>query len=440
MPTTPTDPGSHRWPLVGLLLAALLLGGCSDEIPEPDQGPRDGTRGGAKLPEARNVVPALTHTLRRRADAVLHEDRAAFLSGIDRRQPGFVAEQTWYADNLAQLPIESFSYTLEPSSLVREGRGYWAEVVVSLQLRPYDAAPVVTRDRYLFAPGRGSRYLLASVTDPVWEEDQRDLDPQPWDTGPVTIREGAGVLGIFDAGSASRAAGLVDEAERAAAAVSAEVPYGWDRSVVVYALSSPAFLAGLDDVPGDDPLRLDAVTFEVPAVDGDQVADTRVVLNPRILGVPTRGRSRLLRHELTHVAVGGRADGVPTWLSEGLAEYVSVRSIPPQQRRISGAALAAAEDGLTEMPPDSEFGGDTAEASYGVAWWACEYLARATGEAVLWDLLDALRGADADAVLRDNLRLSTAELARRAGRLMLDTYRPEPDKKEKPDDEPSASP
>lgn len=441
MPTTRTDPSSHRWSLVGLLLAALLLGGCSDEIPEPDQGPgsRNGNRE-LRLPEARDVVPALARTLRRRADAVLRQDRAAFLAGIARRQPGFVAEQTWYVDNLAQLPLEAFSYDVEPASLVREGRGYWAEVDLTLQLRGYDAAPVVSRDRYLFTPGRGARYLLASVTDPAWEEEQRDLDVQPWDTGPITVREGAGVLGIFDAGSESRASGLVDEVERAADAVSAEEPYGWDRSVVVYALSSPAFLAGLDDVPGDDPLSLDAVTFQVPAA-GDGVADTRVVLNPRILGAPVRGRSRLLRHELTHVAIGARADGVPTWLSEGLAEYVSVRSLPPQDRAISGAALAAAEDGLTEMPPDSEFGGDTAEASYGVAWWACEYLARATDEAVLWDLLDALQGADdADAVLRDTLRLSSAELARRAGRLMLDTYRPEPDEEEKPEKKESEEP
>lgn len=439
--STRTERRLRRGPaaLLPALLLIGLLSGCSDDVAEPDaEAPSTRQKDSAgprrpkppKLPEVAEVAPALTRTLDRRADAVLRGDREAFLAGLDQRQAGFVTEQTVYADNLAQLPLATFAYDLEPASLVREDDSYWGEVDLTVRLDPYDDAPTVTRDRFLFTRGPGGRFVLASVTDPVWEEKQ-DLHPQPWETGPITVREGTGVLGIFDPGSASRAAALVGELERAADAVSAEVPYDWDRNVVVYALSSPTFLAGLDDVPGDDPLALDAVTFQVPVGPPDEgIADTRVVLNPHALDKPGAARSRLVRHELTHVAVGDRADDVPVWLSEGLAEYVSVRALSPRDRAISGAALAAAEKGIEEMPGEDAFAGSTAAASYGIAWWACEYVARGSDPSVLWLLLDAIAdreaGEDPDEVLEDTLRLDADRLARKAGELLLDTYRPEP--------------
>ncbi len=113
---------------------------------------------------------------------------------------------------------------------------------------------------------------------------------------------------------------------------------------------------------------------------------------------------------------------MPTWLSEGLAEYVSVRPIPPEDRAISGAALSAAEAGLSTLPSDEEFAGPTSAASYGVAWWVCEYLADSYSESILWSLLEVMPEKGADAALADLLVTDEAALARRAGRLMLATY------------------
>ena len=87
------------------------------------------------------------------------------------------------------------------------------------------------------------------------------------------MRSGTGVLGIFDSGSERYAGGVVADVGTGIADVSAQVPYEWEGRVVVYALSDPTFLAGLEDVPGDDPLDLDAVAFPVPAgpdADGDR--------------------------------------------------------------------------------------------------------------------------------------------------------------------------
>ncbi|MFL6003340.1 MAG: hypothetical protein ACJ72P_11065 [Nocardioides sp.] len=418
--------------LVPVALVPVLLSGCSgDEEPAPAQRPRhegqrDETHQKNPAPQPA-VAPALERALRDRAAAVRSRDRAAFLASVAGRDASFVADQTTYFQNLDQLPLARFAYSLDPTSLSRTGHGYWATVEVTMQLDGYDARPVVRPDRYRFTPQGRGRYAVASVTDQAWES-RNELDPQPWDLGPITVRTGHRVLGVFDAGSKASAHAVMGEVEKGISAVDAAIPYDWDDGVVLYALDDPAFLSGLHNAPGADPLSLDAVSFEVMATAaGRTVASTRFVLNPDVLGDQGPGRGRLIRHELTHVALGSRADDVPAWLSEGLAEYVSVRPMAPEDRAISGAALSAAEDGLTSLPTDQDFAGPGAEASYGVSWWACEYLASAYTEPILWTLLEAMPEGRPDEVLEDLVDMDEGELARRAGRLMLDTYRPEPE-------------
>jgi hypothetical protein len=319
---------------------------------------------------------------------------------------------------------------LDRGSLVRDGDSYWAVVDVRMQLEGYDDRPVTTPDRFRFTPtGRDGRYLLASVTDRRWER-RNHVHPQPWETGPVEVRTGDGVLGIFDGRSVSAADDLISSVESGLAAVADAVPYDWPRSVVVYALSDEAFLSQIDDLPGGDPETLDGVAFPVPATPrGEALAATRFVLNPRMLDRAGPERDRLLRHEITHVAVGEHDDDAPVWLSEGLAEYVSVRPLAPQDRLISPAAVQAAKYGFFEMPEDTGFNYGDSSVHYATAWWACEYLADTYGEDVLWDVLDAMdeKGADPDRVLRREVGISTRELARKAGKLIVATFDPEGD-------------
>ena len=431
-------------------LFPLLLAGCSSEEPptpgdraRPEKQAEKQAEKKARPPRQVDVAPALARTLRERAAAIRSGDQTGFLAGVARGDAGFVADQTAYLVNLEQLPLSRFGYSLDPTSVVRSGRGYWATVEVTMKLDGYDTRPVVTPDRYLFTRQGKGRFAVASVTDQTWES-QNQLDPQPWDLGPITVRTGNRVLGIFDAGSQASAGALVPEVEEGVSAVAAEIPYEWDDGVVLYALDDPSFLSGLDNVPGADPLSLDAVSFEVMArPDARTVASTRFVLNPAVLdreGLADAGagRGRLIRHELTHVALGSRADQVPTWLSEGLAEYVSVRPMAPEDRAISGAALAAAKAGLSALPTDGDFAGPGAEAGYGIAWWACEYLASAYTESILWSLLDGMAEGRPDDALQDLAGMDEEELARRAGDLMLDTYRPEPEPR--PSTSPSKSP
>lgn len=418
------------------------LGGCSD-----DGSPADAARsgagnrtGGASAAElSPDLARAFTGVLDRRAAAVLTGDRTAFTEGLGRGDRAFAAEQATYFDNLAQLPVGRLSYELDRASFVRTGDDYWAVVEVALALEGYDAVPVVTRDRYRFSQvgDDPERYVLSSVTDADWER-RNDVWSQPWDGGPITVRTGDGVLGIFDRRSVASAEPLMESVEHGIDAVSALVPYDWSHSVVVYALSDSDFLTTVDDPPGGDPESLDGLTFPVRAEpDGDRVASTRFALHPRMLDEPGPDRDRLVRHELTHVAIGEHDDHAPVWLSEGLAEYVSVRPMAPEDRRVADAAIAAARAGqVTDLPDDDTFNDDDSAVHYGVAWWACEYLATTLGRGTLWALLDDLEAAgaeaddadaeqaEADARLESLTGMNTRTIARKAAKLLLATFDP----------------
>jgi hypothetical protein len=262
----------------------------------------------------------------------------------------------------------------------------------------------------------------------------------------VEVRSVDGVLGIFDEGSVGAADGLLASVQRGLGEVRAVVPYDWDDRVVVYAFSDTGFLASLEQLPGGDPDLVDGVAFPVPVDDGDRAAGAagvRIVLHPRMLTRTDEARDRLVRHELTHVALGPRDDHVPAWLSEGLAEWVSVAPMAPEDRALSTESLQAAEEGLAsgdlDLPPSDGFNGASSGAHYGLSWWACEVLATTYGDGVLWDLVDRLDAeappagtatsleevdARGDDALRRLTGLSPDDLARRAAKLMVATYGP----------------
>ena len=435
-----------------LVVLSLVLGGLSGCVLLRDDPPGASAPTSAAPPPP-GVIEDLKRVLRRRAVAV-REDRARqFRAGLAAGDPAFRRAQSAYFTSVRQLPLGVFRYSFDPADILRVEGSYWVVVRVHLQLEGYDAAPVVSRDRYLFSPDTRGRLRLASVTDAAWEA-RNGVLAQPWDRGPVQVRSVAGVLGVFDAGSVEQADDLLTSVQRGIADVSAVVPYTWEHRVVVYALSDTGFMASLRELPGGDPDAVDAVAFPVPLDDADPLAATagvRVALHPRMLAREDAARDRLVRHELTHVALGERDDDVPTWLSEGIAEWVSVTPLAPQDRALSTASLVAAREGLEtgdlDLPASEVFNGSTSGANYGLSWWACEHLVSSYGEAVLWDLVDALgdraddraddgaaQGADEGAgqgtderggeVLRRLTGLRTADLAQAAARRMVATYGP----------------
>ena len=440
------------------VVAALLVlagtsaaTGCSllSEDDDDQAGVPSAEPTSAAVEAPQDVVAGIQEALDRRADAVVRRDTRALRAGLARGDRSLRREQTTYIANLNQLPLGEFAYSFDPADLVREGEDYWVVVDVRMRLQGYDDKPVVSRDRYRFTPGGGDGFRLASVSDLQWEVEHQ-VQQQPWDSGPIVVRSLPGVLGIFDPRSVETADPLMKSVQQGIVFVDAVVPYEWSRSVVVYALSDTTFLDSIPDLPGSEPETLDGVAFPVPSSpDSSRIAATRIVLHPRMLGREGPARDRLVRHELTHVAVGSHDDQAPVWLSEGLAEYTSVRPMAPEERDVSRLAIRAARKGFVDLPTDDGFNDSDSTVHYAASWWACEYLASSFDESTLWTLLDELGKPDADreGILAAYTGLNTRMLARKAGKLLLATYAPEaldqppePDPSADPSGSPGASP
>ncbi|MDT0201400.1 hypothetical protein [Nocardioides sp. AE5] len=405
-------------------VVAMLLGlaGCSV----------GGTAPPVTLPPpaaaAPDLVEGLEEVLQARTDALLAGDVDGWRSVLVD-DPEFVAAQEQYFDNLVQLPLALYDIEIAEDAVPTAVDGV-TEVVVHerMQLDGYDAVPVERPARYTFTRNRDGVLVISGTRDEDWET-RNGIDPDPWDLVPLRVEERRGVLGIFDEESHAYAADLVDSIADGVGQVRRVLPFDWDGRVVVYALSSLDVLRELDDLPGGNPDALDGVAFPVSSGPRtSELASTRFMLHPRMLTRDNDVRDRLLRHELTHVAMGPRDDRVPIWLSEGLAEYVSVRPVPEHDRMISRDALSAARAGLTALPADATFNAAGSSGNYGVSWYVCEYIATTFGEAALWRLFDEMRAgdgtseADQGAVIRRVLGIDERTLAQGAGARILATF------------------
>lgn len=405
------------------LTLVLLLSGLAGCSADTDDGPQ----------VQRSTTPAALDTevgalLHRRARSLRSGDLPAFLADVDDARPRFRARQERLFLNLRELPIGTFGYVLQGNPVTLSDGRVQAVVEQRLLLAGYDAAAVRTRALFTFRRNEDGQWRLAEDRDREFER-ENDIEPQPWDLTRIEVERGDGVLGIFDDRSVDAAYQIIASVEDGIDEVTREVPVPWRRRVVVYALSDLTVLASLDNLPGGDPDRLDGVAFPVRVAEGAQrLAGIRFMLHPRMIYRNDGTRSRLIRHELTHVALGRRDDNVPTWLAEGIAEYVSVQAIPADQRMISRQALEVAQTEPTSLPRDRRFNGPHSGANYGLAWYACEYVVDAFGEETLWRLFDAMRGGggtsedEQDAVLLDVLGMDSAELARVSARSIVDTF------------------
>lgn len=425
----PASPGRRPRPLpvrvaAGLSLclgAGLGLAACSDD--EPD-GPVE-----ASLEQTAQSIQGV---LRRRARAVLADDEDRFAATVAR--PLRSVQRTIFA-NLQDLPVQSLRYAVVADSVqpTDDGRSFWVEVATSLRLEGYDAAPVTTYDRWQFTLGEhGRRLALSSTNDPQWES-SRGAGVQPWEVGRVSVRERYDVLGVFDATTVDDADAVLDSVGEGQYDVSTELPEpryedpsAEALGTVVYVLSDPAVVDALSGRTVGDPERADGLTIAIPvdtAAPGGPAASYRVALNPDVLDEDRQALDRLVRHELTHVQLGDRGRGGPLWITEGVAEYVSVQRLAPAERRLPASALEVGAS-ATGLPTAEDFAGADAEAWYAVSWWVCEYVARTFGEELLWVLLDELAdGAAPGPVLADRLGLTEDQLAQRGVALMTSTYR-----------------
>jgi hypothetical protein len=373
--------------------------------------------------------------LDRRADAVLKDDLTAFLSTLDRSNPNLIARQRRFFANLRDLPVQTLRYTVLksdwPAELHAKSWGRYVsvpQVKVATQLADFDSVPVVRTTGFAFGRKAGKPVIISELTGAG--KQFPGSSPAPWDLVRIHVREGGRTLQLYDSGTWHDSAEIDSTLRRGVANVQEGLPFSWDGQVVVYVFSSKVVLNSFEGVPGGNIKHLGAMTFPMYAVLGQpKVAGVRFTLLPSSVRAGQPFLDRIVRHELTHVAVGDRDDGVPVWFAEGLAEYMGARTIPTDERRIATVAVNRARKGVTKLPASAGFNGPDQAWNYALAWMACDYIVASQGEARLWQLMDALHAGgdgtldqDQDAVLEQVLGMSGGQLARAAAHRILKIY------------------
>jgi hypothetical protein len=373
--------------------------------------------------------------LDQRATAIRDGDLRLFLAGLDTSDKALVARQRRYFANLRELPLAELDYTVLksdwPAGLTSSTWGPHVsvpQVRVSTQLRAFDSVPVQRTTGFAFAHKGGRAVIVSELTGAG--KQFPGSNPAPWDLVRIHVRRDLDTLQLYDNRTWADAPVVSATVRAGIADVHSAIPYVWDGRAVVYVFARRAVLNSFEGVPGGNIKHLGAMTFPMYAVLGQPaVASTRFTLLPSSLDAGQSFLSRIVRHELTHVALGEHDDGAPVWFAEGIAEYVGAREIPQDQRRIATIALVKARSDVRGLPSSRGFNGEDQAWHYALAWMACDYIAATRGEPLLWQLMDAFH-ADGkgttddqqDAVLQQVLGIDGEQLARRAAARILRIY------------------
>ncbi|HET8604923.1 MAG TPA: hypothetical protein VFM09_13420 [Marmoricola sp.] len=353
--------------VAALLVLGLLVAGCAAGGKSAGPGARaDGAGAPERYSGTEADFAAIRALLQRRAAAVLHHDERGFLATVDDADRGLVARQRTLFANLEALPLRSLSYTVEDVSIPRRRVGAGPQlsppVVEYAALQGADVRKVSNPLVEIFLR-RGHGWLLAADGEHVFNG-TTDVQSRPWGHGPVDVaRRGATVVVTDAAQDAGQGAGrLLARVTRALATVGAVLGVRAHPHLLVDATRT-----GLPDQ--FSPLSHEdaaAVTYPVHQAPRDGVGKDRfaglvVKVNPRRLGAGL-AQYGLLRHELTHVVLYRTGSGLPTWLSEGIADYVAYHPYPESALVVS-ARVRRHLDRMARhpaLPESSQFGYDPA--------------------------------------------------------------------------------
>ena len=339
---------------------------------------------------------AIRDLVDRRAAAVLDHNRAAFLATVDPAQPSLVAQQRRVYDALSVVPFAQWSYDVDtsgglpptPSSL-RYGVPTWAPQHFTLhyEISGFDTQPT-SLDQYPTFVHRPQGWFFASFNDFASIGDRSDVDI--WDYGALRVARAPGVLVIGHPQSQSLMHNIAEQMSAAIPRVNAVWGKQWALRVVVLVPTTQRELGRLVNDTGDLSQIAAVASAEVQDCPGppDPVGG-RVAINPANWAkLSSLGQRVVLTHELTHVAT--RADTgscTPTWLVEGLADYVGYLGTGVPVPVVAQELAADVRTGHlpTRLPPDAEFAGSSRRLSqaYEGAWLACRLIVERWKQATL---------------------------------------------------------
>jgi hypothetical protein len=328
--------------------------------------------------------------LDRHAAAVLHHDEPAFLADV---APSLQPAQRQVFQNLAEVPLASWSYRLESS-------GPPARVQLRYRVKGYDADPVTT-DLSLGLTRSAGRWRITS---------EQHTAAQLWDQGKVHVVRGTHSL-VLGLGTPASLAAYAAAADRAVAAVRRVWGDHWARRVVLEVPGTLDQMAALLNASSAAYRGIAAVTtaeLGSPAVPAD-----RVIVNPEAFAeLSGLGRQVVLTHEATHVATRAfTTSATPLWLSEGVADWTGYLGTgrTPHQVAPELARDVAAGKLPRNLPSNTDFGTTAAglAQAYEGGWLACRLIADQWGSAKLTALYRAVNDrTTADMAMRRTLGVS----------------------------------
>ncbi len=246
-----------------------------------------------------------------RSRAVLSRDRALFLRGIDPGATAFRARQERLFDALADVPIGSWAYTLDPDRewpfdpavLGHYRAETWVpEIELRYQLKGYDALPA-TGEQFLTFVRRPQGWLIGNDDDFPGVPNLQ-TDRELWDFGPVEVVTGRSSLVLGRRGRRDLLTEIARQADLAVPRVSAVWGRDWSQKVVVLVPETQDELGTLIE-EGNDLSQIAAVAVAQLGRRGDLPAavGNRIIVNPPNFARLSRaGRRIVLQHEITHVA------------------------------------------------------------------------------------------------------------------------------------------
>lgn len=419
-------------PQTGTLIGAALPSGGPEQATSSSQ-PRVAP---SVYEQRRSEIAAL---LRRRAAAVLVRDRSGFTAGLDPMQRGFKRSQLAVFDNLREVPLATWDYTVDGTDqaddipeLARKYKAaevYAPGVRLRYRLRGFDRHPNELVQHFTFVR-RGGRWLIAGDTD--FDRPGRRTARDLWDYGRVHTTRGKRSLILGLGNRPQFFASLARETDDAVPRVSAVWGKDWSRRVVVLVPQSQKQLSSMvGDAASLSQIAAVAVGQLEEHADGYRSGGNRVIVNPPNFNqLGSLGRRIVLTHEVTHVATRDASGSrVPAWLAEGLADYVGYLG--------TGVSIESGARELRDdvrrgrvpktLPTDEDFHGDNKRLpqAYEGAWLACRMIVERTSQKRLIAFYRALgrerSGSDEEAlrkVMRAELN-TTPESFTRAWRAYL---------------------
>jgi hypothetical protein len=400
---TPPRPARHRVGLLlvavaGLLVAALVAAVVAVRPGVQAAAPR---AVGQQPPTRAAADPSaeLPRLLTRRADAVLDDDRAAFLATVDKRQTTFYKRQANLFARMRTVPFSDLTYKItDEHASTRLRRRYDADQVIQAQVQAryrfkgQDASPVLARHSYTFVLTR-SVWRIAGPGD---AGQRRRDDTEIWDGGRVRTAGSARTLIVYHPGDEALARRLLRVADRAYTQVDAAWTRHWERKAVILVPKDEQEAEEL--VGASDLSRVAAVaSSSVESGATERVLGNRIVVNTdNVERYNDLNLQVLITHEMTHVATRALGDGVPLLLVEGFADWAALKPLgyPLAVTRPNLARRVRADRFDGKLPGDGEFRGPDAAVAYDEGSAFCLWVADTYGPGKLRALYLQFRGSD----------------------------------------------